>query len=131
MFELVMFFLLVLIWENRSRCTIQGLAYEFSFTHPNQHFIEWVGLNIQNIKWDWEWFDTSYYQLFSRIEIPTSQSAFERIEILSLLKNKKRTFPKTHNLQDFLKNVLKHRGNCKTYSPFFFTSIAPIIKQLP
>ena len=45
-----MFFLLVLIWENRSRCKIQGLAYEFYFTHPNQPFIEWVGLNIQNIK---------------------------------------------------------------------------------
>jgi len=67
-------------WENRSRCTTQGLACKFSLTHPNQPFIPWVGFNIQNIKWDWEWFDTSYYQLFSRINIPTSQSDFERIE---------------------------------------------------
>tara|TARA_B100001094_G_scaffold269910_1_gene274460 strand:+ start:97 stop:651 length:555 start_codon:yes stop_codon:yes gene_type:complete len=67
-------------WENRSRCTTQGLAYEFSFTHPDQPFIPWVGVNIQKIKWDWEWFDTSYYQIFSKIEIPTSQPAFEKIE---------------------------------------------------
>ena len=67
-------------WKNRSRCTTQGLAYEFYLTHPNQPFIPWVELNIQNIKWDREWFDTSYYQLFSRIDIPTSQSDFERIE---------------------------------------------------
>ena len=66
-------------WENRSRCITQGLAYEFSFSHPSKYFIPWIGLNIQNIKWDWEWFDTSYYQLFSRIEIPTSQSGFEKI----------------------------------------------------
>lgn len=67
-------------WENRSRCTTQGLTYEFSFTHPDQPLVPWVGVNIQKIKWDWEWFDTSYYQLFSRIEIPTSQPAFEKIE---------------------------------------------------
>ena len=55
-------------------------SYEFSFTDPNQPFVPWVGLNIQNIQWDWEWFDNSYYQLFSKIEIPTSQTAFEKIE---------------------------------------------------
>lgn len=75
-------------WENRGRCTTKGLSYEFSFTDPNQPFVPWVGLNIQNIQWDWEWFDNSYYQLFSKIEIPTSQTAFEKIEKKLISPNK-------------------------------------------
>lgn len=66
-------------YQNRSKCVTSGAVIELSFTHPDSYIAPWVGLNIQRIKSNWEWFDTSYYQLFTRLKFPTEKKGYENI----------------------------------------------------
>lgn len=66
-------------YQNRSKCVTSGSVFELSFTHPDSFIAPWVGLNIQKIKSNWEWFDTSYYQAFTRLKFPTEKKGYNNI----------------------------------------------------
>lgn len=76
-------------WENRSKCITKGTSIEITSKITTSPLSPWLGINIQKKKWNWEWFDTNYYQIHTKFVIPNSASEYKNLtnELGNLIKN--------------------------------------------